>query len=335
MQQLRVGVIGLGVGEQHLAAYEKDPFCRVAAICDTSADVLATVAARHAGVRGTTDPTAVLMDGEIDLVSIASYDQCHFEQALTALESGKHVFVEKPLCRTVEELATLKRAWSRHEGRLHLASNLVLRAAPLYRWLRAEIAQGSFGAVYAIDGDYLYGRLHKITEGWRGSVENYSVVQGGGIHLLDLMMWLTGQRPVSVTAAGNRIATEGTAFRHNDFASATFTFPSGMVGRLTANFGCVHRHHHGFRVFGTQATFIYDDAGARLHTSRDPAARPDRIAHDPLPATKGALIPDFVRAATGTAALDPGSQHEFDVISAAVAADLAMSSGQRVEPLYL
>lgn len=335
MHQLRVGIIGLGVGEQHLAAYEADPFCRVAAICDTSHDVLAQVAARHGSARGTTDPNDVLLDREIDLVSIASYDQCHFEQTLTALESGKHVFVEKPLCRTHEELDALKRAWSRSEGRVQLASNLVLRAAPLYRWLRLEIARGTFGAVYALDGDYLYGRLYKITEGWRGSVENYSVLQGGGIHLLDLMMWLTAQRPASVTAAGNRICTKDTAFRDHDFAAATFTFPSGIVGRLTANFGCVHRHQHVLRVFGTRAMFIHDDAGARLHTSRDPAARPDPIAHDPLPATKGALIPDFVRAVAGTARLEPGSQHEFDVISAAVAADLALSSGQRVEPLYL
>jgi predicted dehydrogenase len=67
----------------------------------------------------------------------------------------------------------------------------VLRAAPLYLWLQQEVKRGSFGEIYAFNGDYLYGRLHKITMGWRKEVSNYSVMLGGGIHLVDLMVWLT------------------------------------------------------------------------------------------------------------------------------------------------
>jgi hypothetical protein len=46
-----------------------------------------------------------------------------------------------------------------------------------------------------------------MTEGRRGETENYPVVLGGGIHMIDLMLWLTGQRPVSVSAVGNWICT--------------------------------------------------------------------------------------------------------------------------------
>ena len=70
-------------------------------------------------------------------------------------------------------------------------------------------------------------------------------MEGGGVHLLDLLLWITGERPTSVTAMGNRICTRGTAFRYDDYVAATLQAPSGLVSRVTANFGCVHRHHHG------------------------------------------------------------------------------------------
>src|SRR5437879_8574199 len=111
-------------------------------------------------------------------------------------------------------------------------------------------------------------------------------MQGGGVHLVDLMLWLTGQRPRSVTAVGNRICTEGTAFHYHDYVSATFTFASGLVGRITANFGCVHRHQHVLRVFGTKGTFIYDDMGPRLYNSRDLAVPATNVDIAAAPASQ-------------------------------------------------
>src|SRR6185437_958145 len=119
-----------------------------------------------------------------------------------ALRAGKDVFVEKPLCRTEDELVSLHEAW-RAAGEPALASNLVLRAAPLYGWLRDEVDSGRLGTPYAFDGDYLYGRLHKILDGWRGQVDHYSVMLGGGVHLVDLLLWTTRQRPARVAAVGN------------------------------------------------------------------------------------------------------------------------------------
>lgn len=331
---LGVATVGLGVGEQHAAAYAKLPHCQLRWVCDLDAARARAVAARLGNVPVAAGYDTILGDPYVGLVSIASYDDAHCEQVVAALEAGKHVFVEKPLCRSHAELRTVRDAWRRSSGR-QIGSNLVLRAAPLYRWLRETIASGALGEVYAVDGDYLYGRLHKITDGWRRDVENYSVVQGGGVHLADLILWLTGQRPDSVTAVGNRICTERTPFRYKDFVAATFTFPSGLVGRITANFGCVHRHQHVLRVFGTKGSFIYDDAGARLHVSRDPAEAPRRIDLSPLPGGKGDLIPAFVAAVVDGADGTRDTQHEFDVISVCLAADAAVAAGRAVPVEYV
>jgi predicted dehydrogenase len=249
------------------------------------------------------------------------------------MRAGKHVFVEKPVCVTLDQARELKAALAEQPD-LVLASNLVLRAAPLYRWLRDERRSGALGNLYAFDGDYLYGRLHKITEGWRKDVADYSVMLGGGVHLVDLMLWITGQRPARVTATGNRISTEDTAFSYLDFASATYEFPSGLVGRITANFGSVSPHQHVVRVFGTEATLISDDAGARLYRSRDPETPSERLDLAPLPASKAELIPDFVQRIVEGEAGRQAAQHELDVISTCVAADRALAKGGAVDIEY-
>jgi predicted dehydrogenase len=330
---LQAAVIGLGVGEQHARALAGDPGARLRWLFDLDPTRTEQVIAAVGQGAAATSLDAILADPAVDLVSLATYDGEHAGQVVAALDAGKHVFCEKPLAHSLDEVSAIRAALARRPDR-HLACNLVLRAAPLYRWLREAISRGELGEVYAFDGDYLYGRIHKIVDGWRGQAEGYSVMQGGGVHLVDLMMWLTGQRPTAVAAVGNRIATRGTGFRYDDFVAATYRFENGMVGRITANFGCVHRHQHVVRVFGTKATFIYDDRGARLHPTRDPAAQPEPIAHSPLPAGKGDLIPAFVDGIRAGRDRNPQINHELEVITACVASDHALATGDTARIEY-
>lgn len=330
---LKVGVIGLGVGEQHARAFHAHPACTLDCLSDLNGEHARQLAAKLGGCAVVDDFASML--ARVDVVAIASYDDAHYDQVMAALAAGKHVFVEKPVCRTTEELRAIKTAWLASGGHLKLRSNLVLRAAPLYRRLKELIADGRLGQVYAFDGDYLYGRLHKITEGWRGKLGDYSVMEGGGVHLVDLLLWLICERPTTVTAIGNRICTRDTGFGQNDFAAATLEFPSGLIARITANFGCVHRHHHVMRIFGTQGTFLYDDQGARWHESRDPAVAEGKIDLPPLPAHKGDLIPAFVAAVLDDAADGAETQGYFDDISVCIAADRAMATGNKERIEYV
>jgi predicted dehydrogenase len=339
-QQLGIAVVGLGIGEQHARMYATLPSCKVKLLVDLNRERADKIAREFPGSSAGIDFDDALDRDDIDVVSIASFDDIHFDQVLRALRAQKHVFVEKPLCRTADELSQVRAALAA-EPSLHLASNLVLRGADLYRWLHDEIAAGAFGEIYAFDGDYLYGRLHKITEGWRGETEEYSVMLGGGIHMIDLMLWLTGQRPMSVYAVGNRICTHGTSFQYDDFTAATMTFPSGMIGRITANFGCMHRHQHVLRIFGTRKTFILDDAGARLMTARDPlkpglaVAGPESITLAAKPLHKGALIPSFVEGIVQKRSpRNADLEATLDAIAIAAACDEAAASSSPVQIRY-
>src|SRR5207244_3826116 len=115
-----------------------------------------------------------------------------------------------------------------------------------------------------LEGDYNYGRLHKIVDGWRGKLPYYSVVHGGAIHLIDLLLWLTGERIVEVTARGNQIASRGSSFRNHDFVVALARLENGSLAKISANFGCIHPHFHAVNVYGTRATFQNGWPNARL-----------------------------------------------------------------------
>ena len=332
---LGIGVIGLGVGEQLVRAFHSQSDCEIRSLYDFDENRAQILSKEFPGCVVAEKFEDMLADTRLDVLVLATFDDAHYEQVIAALKNGKHVFVEKPVCRTLGELADIKEAWDAQGGCLKLCSNLVLRTAPLYVWLREKIRLGELGQIYAFDGDYLYGRLNKITEGWRKNITDYSVMEGGGVHLVDLMMWLTGERPITVTASGNRICTNGTAFSYNDFVAATFEFSSGLIGRITANFGCVHRHHHVIRIFGTLATFIYDDSGPRLHRSRDPVLPADLLVLPPLPSHKGDLVPDFVSAILHNTDYNNETQSFFDGICVCNAADRASGTGKKERIDYI
>ena len=158
---LGVAVAGLGVGEQHARAYAASPRCSLRWLYDLDR-ARAEQLGDELGVEVAGSFEELLEDPSVDLISIASYDDAHAGQVMAALSADKHVFVEKPLCRSVAELRAVRSAWT-HTQNCHLRSNFVLRAAPLYTWLRSFIAERRLGVIYAFDGDYLYGRLRKIT----------------------------------------------------------------------------------------------------------------------------------------------------------------------------
>ena len=155
-----VGVIGLGVGMKHAEAVASHPGCRLACLCDLDPKKLALAGDRFPQARRTMDAEELLDSPDIDLVSIASYDDVHYDQAMRAIAAGKHVFVEKPLCQTRAQAHDLAQALA--DSGLGMSSNLVLRACPRFERLRQDIAAGRFGQVFHLEADYLWGRVPQV-----------------------------------------------------------------------------------------------------------------------------------------------------------------------------
>lgn len=323
---LRVGVIGLGVGEQHAEAWDRRPDCELVALCDFDEQRLDEVGRRYPAATRF-ERAADLLEADLDAVSIASYDSHHFEQVRTALGHGLHVFVEKPLCSSEEQAAELRGLLSGNPG-LRLSSNLPLRRSPRFVDLRKRIQRGELGRLYYAELDYEYGRLWKLTEGWRGREPFYSVMLGGGVHLIDLLLWLTGSRVASVSAtASNRIVTEGTPFRFDDLVVTLLELEDGMVAKVAANFGCVHPHFHAVKVFGTDGTFVNGRDEATLWTGdrREPQGTRLDTAYPGV--HKGVLIDSFAEAIQRGAPPDVTEDEVFTAMDVLFAIERAHRTG--------
>ena len=287
--RLRIGVVGLGIGRDHLEAYREDPRCEVVAVCDRDAEKRT----QYPDIPWVADAAEFLERADIDAVSIASYDADHAAQVLLALEHDKHVFVEKPLCIHESEARAIRAALTKRPH-LKLSSNLILRKSPRFVHLWERIRAGDLGSLYYLEGDYLYGRVERLVAGWRTELENYSLVLGGAIHMVDLLMWLSGEAIVEVTAMQNKIATAGSAFQHPDMTAALVHFEGGALGKVSVNGACVYPHFHAINIYGTKATFHHQRDAGMLYTSAEPDAVAERIALPYRGYRRGDLIPAFV-----------------------------------------
>ncbi|MCB9721109.1 MAG: Gfo/Idh/MocA family oxidoreductase [Candidatus Omnitrophica bacterium] len=323
---LKVGVIGLGVGQAHVEAYDRHPQVNIFALCDLAEEKRAWALESYPEAGFTSSAEEILTDPRIDVVSICSYDDIHYEQIMLALEHNKHVFVEKPLCLKSEHARDIRRALD-EKPHLKISSNLILRKCPRFIALREKILAGDFGELFCIEGDYNYGRLWKVTEGWRGQLEFYSIVLGGGVHIIDLFLWLTGSRVKEVTAYGNQIASRGTQFRYPDLVSAILQFENGMTGKLTVNYGCMQPHFHNLMIYGTGATYVNDLEYGRLYTSRDPL-QPFTKMTQPYPGVhKGDLLDDFIAAIGEDREPQITKTDIFDAISICLAIEKSINHG--------
>lgn len=333
--KLRAAVIGLGVGERHIDGYNADSRCSVVAICDTDPVKLKDVQTRYSEPYGSCDPDEILQNPDIDVISIASYDGAHRDQIIKALESGKHVFVEKPLCLHDEEFEDIASTYKSNQT-LKLSSNLILRKSPRFMSLRERILGNELGTPYYVEGDYNYGRLHKITDGWRGEAPYYSVVHGGSIHLIDLIMWMTGHKVTEVTAMGTNIATRDSQFKFDDTIAALLRFDGGMIGKITSNFPSMVPHTHNLAVYGTTEAFIQNHNGdAAYYQSRDPDAKP-KPDHEAYPGTaKGDMIPQFVSSILDGGEPEVTAQEVFDAMAVSLAIEESNKTSKPVEVKYL
>ena len=234
-------IIGFGAaGKTHLQAY-RDTGVEVIAIADPQAMETA------GGVEMCGNDWKRLLP-DVDVVSICSPDEFHFLQAVECLKAGKHVMVEKPPCTRPDELKFLIEWTSKHPEQ-YFACSLPLP------WHFAGLAEKipSLGKIYLIEAEYNYGRKHKLLSGWRAKPD-YSMLLGGGLHMLDLMFWLTPERPVD----GAAMSVTTTKARH-DTIQAIMRFPSGAIGRLGVNGGYNGRHYHRICVYG-ETDFLIEES---------------------------------------------------------------------------
>ena len=332
---LHVGVLGLGVGKHHVDALLSHEDVSEIYVFDPDHSLVKKLVSQHPNIIPCATEDQILLNDAIDMVSICSYDDKHFDQTVAAIESKKHVFVEKPICLSEPELAHLNSLLSQNPE-ITLGSNLVLRTIPRFVEIREQVMSNALGPLYYLEADYLWGRREKFL-GWRGEIDFYSVILGAGVHMIDLVVWIAGELPVHVKATGNNIATAGSRFRFNSFAVMLLTFPSGLVAKISANGACVHPHFHGLKVFGCNRSLVSEWGVTRMIEKKDD----DYTSHDfagdyPGKEYRRNLLLDFINSVVDSRKPTLIQTEEiFNTMSICFAAEQAMHSDHAVEIDYL
>jgi len=225
--KLNVGVVGVaGQGAYDMSQLESE---NIVALCDIDETRLAAAAARHPSAKKYSDFRRLLDQGDIDAVLVATPDHTHAVATVAALRSGRHVYCEKPLtrtvseCRIVMETARQTRRVTQIGTQIHGGNN--------YRRVVELIHSGAIGPVEEVhvwvDASYGHKRLpenfppvpdHLNYDLWLGPVpfrpyspdylpgswRNWWAFGGGaladfGCHYLDLPHWALGlNTPLSV-----------------------------------------------------------------------------------------------------------------------------------------
>jgi predicted dehydrogenase len=192
------------------------------------------VSARGSGTRNgfqycSSDYQEIIQDPTINTVVIATRHHLHARQVIAALDAGKHVFCEKPLCVSEAELEEIVSTYRR--ARMRAAKPLLMvgynrRFAPLAMEMR-EFLKGTQEPLimhYRVNAGFLP-RTH-----WtQMPEEGAGRIVGEVCHFIDFLVWLTGHKITSVYAAG---LPNGGKYS-DDNVAATLDFADGSVGTIT------------------------------------------------------------------------------------------------------
>jgi len=200
----------------------------------------------------------------IEAVIICSGAKDHAAHMVQAMEHGLHVFVEKPLCCSPEEVAALLAAQKR-TGRVVGVGHTDHATSPVSATTRRLIDSGELGAVAAFEKTTAHnGGLHIQPGDWRGDPEKNP---GGmlfqcGVHAIHELMFYFG--PITDVGCMTRsdVHTTGTA----DAAVCMLRFASGLIGTLNAYHVTPYRHR--LDILGTRANLyreeLFFDEGVKL-----------------------------------------------------------------------
>lgn len=253
---IRLGVIGAGnhVQDALLSRLTAIKGAQVSAICTGTGIKAKSIAERVGAELCTTDYQEVLKDDSINAVVIGTRHDTHGRMVVDALFAGKHVFVEKPLCLTQQELDEIAVTYERFsQAGLHLMVGFNRRFSSHAVQAKAFFAgrRGPLTMTYRVNAGAIPPD-HWIQDPAIGGGR----IIGEACHFVDYLAFLCGASPVSVHARGAR----GQGGMIDDQAVLSLDFADGSVGTVIyAASGDTALAKERIEVFGNGRSLVTDD----------------------------------------------------------------------------
>lgn len=231
MSKIKFAIVGLGhIGARHAHIVQKNPLTELVAVCDILPQE--KIAANFAGIPYFTSYHKMLKNHpEIDIVTIATPNGLHAEQALRALEYRKYVLIEKPM--TTSKIEAERVIFKALEVSKKVFLVMQNRYSPPALWLKSLMDEDILGKIFMVQINCFWNRNNDYYEAsdWRGTKK----LDGGILftqfsHFIDMMYWLFGDI--------HRIQTKLQNFQHQnstefeDSGVSQFQFVNGGLGTI-------------------------------------------------------------------------------------------------------
>jgi predicted dehydrogenase len=272
---LRIGIIGCGIGDFHAEAYELDRRADVVSLAGLDIPRCLEVCKKHGIPEHTTHYEDLLARADVDAVSICVPNYLHAPIAIAALRAGKHVLLEKPIGLTAAEGEQIVAEANAAGKVLGIAFSKRYRAD--VELLKAQTRAGALGEIYYAKAFWMRRAGIPGLGSW---FTNKGLSGGGslidlGVHVIDMVLWLMGNPTItSVSAATfSKLGPKGRGhwaghrFQHNaenafevdDLATAMLRTDTGAVIQLETSWATYSSHtdDHGVILMG-------DEGGAEI-----------------------------------------------------------------------
>jgi predicted dehydrogenase len=246
-ERVRVAVVGLNVGREHIAAYAKlrDRF-EIVGVCDLDRGKADELAGRLRGVTAHTDLAEVCARDDVDAVDLCTPPDLHLSHIAAVLASGKHAICEKPLVGSLAALDQVAAAEA-DSGR---------RVMPIfqYRWghglqkLKHLVDTGLAGDAHTANVEVSWRRRGDYyAVPWRGrwQTELGGVLLSHAVHALDMLTYVSAP----VTRVFARTATRVNPIEVEDCAVAALELADGSLASVSATLGSpaeITRHRFSY-----------------------------------------------------------------------------------------
>ena len=238
--------IGCGYwGPNLLRNFSALPNCRVKYLVDTSDERRGFVTRNFPATNAIADLENIWQDSSVDGVIIATPAGSHFELAKKALQSGKHVFVEKPLATRVAEVDVLGE-WACKMKRVLMVGHTFLYNSAV-RYVKDLIDKGELGEIRYIYSQRLnLGRIRSDVDAlWNLAPHDISIIQ----------YWLNDPEPL-------HIARHGMAYVQPEIDDVVFlniTYPNKVIANIHVSWLDPQKVRKMI-VVGSKKMAVYDDA---------------------------------------------------------------------------
>jgi predicted dehydrogenase len=239
-----VAVFGYGYWGPNLArCFAETDGCRLVAVVDQNPAALARASKRHPAARMLSSLDEALADPEIDAVAIATPVRTHYPIAHAALQSGRHVLVEKPMTETSRQACTLIEL-AEKRGLTLMVDHTFVYSPPVQK-MKEMIGAGDLGDIYYYDSTRINLGLFQ---------RDVNVIWDLAVHDLAILQYVLDGAPTAISANGVSHVQGAPEY----MANIALYLESGAVAHLNVNWLAPMKVRQVL-VGGSRKMIVWDD----------------------------------------------------------------------------